>query len=319
MNLCIIITGQLRSFFNKTEKYFLEMYNLSKANYNNILIIVVISGNYNLDELENYFKKLKINYLIIDYNFYIDDFKNNLNKKVNDSNFIKLKNNYINNPKYDVARKYIDEPIHNNHWFKSGNIQFHQLNIGINQLLKFEKKNNINYDVIMKTRFDMIYWKNFYPHLPELNMTEKLLLSDKNIELYNHTSNKYNINSFEELINFLKQQQVIIPNLCIPKEHANISFGSNLYYNYKSIENIINGSNNILYANHDCYYFAKRSVFLKLINLYNDAFLKETNLDLKMFYNPESQFVIFCDNNSIDLLIYQNYDENNNLIEYILK
>lgn len=291
MNLSIIITGQIRSFF-KNYKYFLEMYNLSKIKYENILIILVINDNYKSNEIENFFDSLNANYLIIDYNFYIDEFKYNFDKKIQDPKFLKLNNNYSD---YWVLQA-----------IKTGSRQFHQLNIGIKELLKYEKRNKICYNVVMRTRFDVLYNKNFYPHLSENNIYDKLLLDDITIKNFNYTCKKYNINSLNELITFLKEKKNQLPKLYynIDEEFINISFGSNIFYNYVALENIINGSNDILYSYHDFYFFANRNIFLKLINLYDQSFIVDTDIVSNSFFCAESQLAIYCHNNSINILMY---------------
>jgi hypothetical protein len=60
MNLSIIITGQLRTFFNRSQQHFIDMLNLSKKSYTNILIICVISGNFNETIITEYFNKLNV-------------------------------------------------------------------------------------------------------------------------------------------------------------------------------------------------------------------------------------------------------------------
>jgi hypothetical protein len=74
----------------------------------------------------------------------------------------------------------------------------------------------------------------------------------------------------------------------------------------------MNGSDDILYAFNDYVYFAKREIFLKLINFFNDSYIKETNLNITHFYAPEAHLIIFCDNNSIDILMYKYYDSKGN-------
>jgi len=308
MNLCIIITGQLRTFFIHSQQHFIDMLNLSKKSYTNILIICVISGNFNETTITDYFNKLNVSFLIIDYNKYIPIFNSRINQKINSEEYTKCKTEYLsyfNHAHYEINIKYSnDVPIKHSY-------QYHQLEIGINELLEYEKKYNIIYDVIMRTRFDIPYHKNFYPHFPN-TILRKLLLTDTNIELYNKIIQKYKI---ADIVDFLKNQQIELPLCRVNLDYVSITFGGDYYYNNKSVENIMNGSDDILYAFNDYVYYAKRNVFLKLVNLFNDSYIKETNLNISHFYAPEAQLIIFCDNNSIDILMYRHYDSNGNRLD----
>ena len=277
------------------------MLNLSKKSYTNILIICVISGNFNETTITDYFNKLNVSFLIIDYNKYIPIFNSRINQKINSEEYTKRKTEYLSY--FNHAHYEIKEDNYINHSY-----QYHQLEIGINELLLYEKKNNITYDVIMRTRFDAQYIKDFNPNFPK-TFEKKILFNELNVELYNKTIQKYKI---ADIVDFLKNQQIELPLCRINLDYISVTFGGDYYYNYKSIENIMNGSDDILYAFNDYVYFAKREIFLKLINFFNDSYIKETNLNITHFYAAEAQLIIFCDNNSIDILMYKYYDSKGN-------
>ena len=310
-NCCIIVTGQLRVFKNN-QYHLINMLLQTEKQYLNLLVIFVLNSETNEDM--NFLKKICdekcINNIIVNYN--VDQYKNifsNFNsKKILNEKYIKIKNNYLN--QNNNAKKEISDV--NNFLFNSS-IQYHQLQIGIDNLYKYEKENNICFDIIMRTRFDVYYQELFYPKVYNDNddIFYKVFFNNININLFQQTCERLqiNTNTINSLLLFLQQQKIELPNDRINFDLINVTLGGWNYYNSLSLKNIINGNNDILYAYNDFFYFGKREVFLKLHNLFDDCFLLDngSELNINHIYSPESQLIMYCVKNNIQILMY---DEN---------
>ena len=85
-----------------------------------------------------------------------------MKSKQNKEAYIRLKEKFKNqNSGLFNEYKNFDDPNNN----LSSQIQFHQLQIGLKTLIDYEKQNNVKYDLIMKTRFDIEYPDKFFPYL----------------------------------------------------------------------------------------------------------------------------------------------------------
>ena len=306
-NLCIIITGQLRNFINKSS-HLHHVIQLSKQYYGYILIIVIVSADDNQEckQLQELFDFMSINYLIINYNSknYRDEFNTINNNKIKTEKYIEIKFNYLNS--YNHAKNEIFNIEDSLNKFSR---QFHQLQIGISKLLEFESTHNITFDILMKTRFDVYYPPNFYPHLFHESecLLKKLLFNDTNIDLFQSCMRSNNIQNLEDLSQFIKQQEIKLPKCRINFDYINMTFGGWNFYNTIALENIINGSDDILYSFNDFFYFAKRSVFLQLKDLFKECFVLEPNGTLgplHHIYAPESQLIMYCLEKNINILMY---------------
>jgi hypothetical protein len=311
-NLVIILTGQIRTFFNNNN--FTNVLNLCITKYSKILIICVLNSD-NLDDitrLESYFLLFKIHdFVIINYN---ETYKKNLEQivknKINDSRFLYIKEKYlsIDIPNVDGIKNDINR--------LSGNLfnqfnQYYQLNIGITELLKYQVKYNIIFNITMRTRFDIKYPDNFYPHMPKTqNIIDIITFNNFNKKKLLKSMKKFNLFNITDIINFNKIKK-IIPNWRIinPYEYY-LSMGGDYFYNYISLQNIYekNDFDNILYSFGDFFYFANTNTFIKLKNLLYDSWLIDTNNDelFIRFFAPELQAIYFCHNNNINILFYKN-------------
>ena len=308
-NLCIIITGLVRTFFNKGLISFMNMIEVSKKKYKKIHIIIIISGNFSKENINFFIEKLNsINitcdkYIYEDYNI----LSNNYNKnRIKLEKYIELKNNYMK--QNNNAHNEIFDP---DEYISSRTIQFHQLEIGIEKLIKYELINDINFDVIMRTRFDVLYDKLFYPHIhsSDSNLVDKILLNENIKNIFKNTF-KVDVLS-ENYISYLKNNKIELPECRV--KIRDISLGSAYFNNYISIQNIKKGNNDILYCFNDYYFFGKKDVFLKLKNFFNEYGLLDTNLNIPHFYAPESQLLIYCFNKNINPIMYLN---NESIIRY---
>jgi hypothetical protein len=296
-----MITGQMRTFFTQEiQESFTQMIRLSKMNYKNIVVILVINDDYDESILQMLFASLNIPILIIDYKKYNHEYEELMQSKMKNSDYNKLKQQYFEKNTRATREVYnIDDNL------RLTNIQAHQLKVAIDMLLQYEKKNDITYDIMMKTRFDIMYPMLFFPHVPEGSIITKLLFDEALKERFLKKMDKYNIPiNMEALIHFLKEQQVNEENCRVNFDMLDFTFGGHFCYNYKSLENINNGSNRILYLFNDFYFFGKRETFLTLESFSDEYCMKPTNIDAIHFYIPEIQLCIFCDNHDIDYIMY---------------
>lgn len=303
-NLAIIITGQLRCFFTKTEPHFTQLLDTSKNIFNILVIVVLSSHEQNL--LENYFTLQNISFTIINYSTkkYLDEFNTINSNKIKSEKYMEIKSNYL---KSDNQAK--NEILDIDYNLTKISRQFHQLQIGISKLLEFESTHKITFDILMKTRFDVYYPPNFYPHVFDESecLLKKLLFNDTNIDLFQSCMQTNNIQNLEELSVFIKQQEIKLPKCRINFDYINMTFGGWNYYNYTALDNILHGNNDILYSFNDFFYFAKRSVFLKLKDFFKECFLLEPNGTLgplHHIYAPESQLIMYCLEKNINIVMY---------------
>lgn len=295
MNLCIIITGLVRTFFDKGLESFNKMLNISLEKYTKIHIILVISGDYDKVQIENFIlqtKLKKIDIELCEYN--MDEINEIHNSKMNNDKYLKLKETYLSennvakNEIYDVD-KYIETISH----------QFYQLSKGIEKMKEYEKRNNILFGVCMRTRFDVEYPNNFYPliHENDAPLLDKIFLNKENADFFLTISN-----DIDRFIHFLKNQKIILPSCRTP--HYKFSFGGSYLNNYLSLENIKAGSNNILYMYNDHVIFGSREQFVKLKQFVFECGIMETPLNINHFFAAEAQLLIFCFNNNINPIMY---------------
>lgn len=296
MNLCIIITGLIRTFFNKGLESFNKMLNISLEKYTKIHIVLVVSGEYDKVQMENFILQMKkITKIDIElYEYNIDEVDEIYNSKINNDKYLNLKGKYLsqnNSARYDIndVDKYLKICI----------LQFYQLSKGIEKMIEYETGNNIIFDLCMKTRFDVEYPDNFYPliHGHDAPLIEKIFLNKENTNFFLAIFD--NIDGF---IHFLKNQNIILPTCRTP--HKKFSFGGSYLNNYLSLENIKAGNNDILYMYNDHIIFGSRDQFVKLKEFVFDYGIMETPLNINHFFAAEAQLLIFCFNNNINPIMY---------------
>ena len=323
-NLAIMMVGQIRTFFTKNvNDTFKKVVDRCKLHYNKIYIVLIISGEYDKTQVNNWFSSLELPYTIIDYDPYIDEFKKRNLERLTNENYIRNKEIYINGKSHALAN--IPDPAYNGIFYRQTNStgttsyedpfsyikQFHQVEIGIKHLLEYENTNNIKFDVIMKTRFDyaFIIDDNFYPHIPKDDIMSKITFdSSKYIEPYLTAKMKeLNTTNINDFIAYLKTKKIVVPDFSTPRYIEPISFGGTFFVNDISLENIVNGSNDILYMTSDWMYFGKRDIFVKLKDLFTEFAIIQSDLNqngIQVFFCPESQLIVYCLNKKINCLMY---------------
>jgi len=303
VNLSIIITGQIRTFFNNED--FTNMLKLSLSTYENILIICVVNTRPDQEcchLLKEYFNKFELlEVVIIDYRDYKKEYEDMVNLKLNNAEFIKIKNHFfsLDNVRHTTFNGSITTTL----------IQFHQITIGIKKLIEYKEKNNINFDITMKTRFDIRYPENFCPILPSNDdIFDRISFNKINKELLMNEMKNNNLYTIEDLILFNKNNKILNDYRITAKNHNILSFGSEFLYNYNSLEKINNGNNDIIYSFNVFFDISKTETYIKLKDLFNKAYLHSPiNPELwYRFYATETEMINYCLNNNINILVYWN-------------
>lgn len=299
--LGIIFCGQIRTFFREeVQTSFINMLNKCNNNYNYIYLVFVINGTCTSSIVE-YLENLKSNYKVSEYKkiifdshtaIDINDRKTNANEK-----FLNLMEEYKENKfgKVKVEVPCVKTKRNGISIMNQFTFQFYQLKQGIKELLNKEVENNFKFDTILKTRYDTTYPDYFYPHYKDdTDSLDNKIFFDEKIKEYM---------KIEDIIQYqktLEKSKIIMPR-CRVVNRKN-SLGGAFYYN-KSIINIINGSNDILYCFNDSFFCSKRDIFIKLENFF-DMFGMLKNDDIVHFYAPEAQLIIFCLENNITPIMY---------------
>jgi hypothetical protein len=308
-NLAIIVTGQLRTFFSKSSNDFLKMIKISKEKYKNVFVVCVVNPSHmqEVDKLNQFFIINEIDNKIIDYSLYKNEYEKKCKDKIDDPRIQIRIEQYFSKPK-DAHRSINNIKEYSyNHLL----VQFHQLQIGIQQLKKYIEESKTEFDIICKTRFDCMYPVEFYPHIFDYNEKKDLMnvigFNQHNTNIITTSMKEHGLLSLTDLIQFNKETRLSIPYGHLPYQHRGLGLGGMVCYNYESLENIQkNGIDNILYSFNDFFYFAKTSVFLELESLLDECcFIECKNPDLyNHYFCPESQFVMFCLHKKIDIIMY---------------
>jgi hypothetical protein len=290
--MSIIVTGQIRTFFNK-EFYnsFLNMLNNTSQHYDKIYLFFIISGEYDEDKFGYFFHINKVITKIIKFNTQEAD--KAILEKANNPTFKRIAEDYMNSncdEKYELPNPFA--------YMRTGIYQFYQLKIGIEEIEKLEE----HPDIIMKTRFDTRTHPEFYPMVYPANENPV-----QKIEYNNSIKNLMGIASMTEHINWLKSFPV---NSTYRIENCQVnerkSFGIAYCYNYKAPENILNGSDDILYCLNDFTFWGRADIFKKLKTLFDEYGMFERDRYIYHLYCQESQLLAFCFRNGINPLMYWN-------------
>jgi hypothetical protein len=295
MNLCIIITGLVRTFFNKGLESFNKMLNISLEKYTKIHIILVISGEYDKVQIEKFILQMKLKTIDVELCEYHIDETNELHySTIHNNKYLKLREKYLS--ENNVAKNEISDV---DHYLKIILHQFYQLSKGIDNMIEYEKRSNTSFNVCMRTRFDLEYPINFYPliHENDAPLLDKIFLNKENTDYFLTISN-----DIDQFIQFLKSQKIILPSCRTP--YYKFSFGGSYLNNYVSLENIKAGCNNILYMYNDHVIFGSREQFIKLKQFVFEYGTMETPLNINHFFAAEAQLLIFCFNNNINPIMY---------------
>ena len=301
MLLAIIMTGQLRTFFNND--YFTVMIQEAKKHYNEIFIIGVLnSHNHNI--VSNYFSGLYLKHLLMDYPHYLGEYHNDIHNKYTNHVYSEIKDKYFASD--TSAKREINDP---DTWAKDhAYIQSHQLKVGLRQLREYEEANHIQFDIICKTRFDLRYPHDFYPHVPNhINIFDKITFNKTNRALFDKKCAELDITNIDELIEFNKNKTFSETECRVDWNTIHLTFGSMYCYNHYALENIKNGHENVLYALNDMCLFGKRETMLKMESWFDESGLIDpSQYNINHFYAPETQLMVYCFKYQINILCYYN-------------
>ena len=163
-NLAIIITGQIRTFFDNAD--FEKLLLLSQTKYHQIIVVSILNCNdyiCNKDKLERFFQNFGCLHQFYNWETDIDEFNHTISEKISNSKYIELKRRYFSTFKH--AQNGLNDP--DNYIETCSGIQQFQLKKGIQVLTKYISENKIDFDICMRTRYDCKYPTNFFPHFPD--------------------------------------------------------------------------------------------------------------------------------------------------------
>jgi hypothetical protein len=265
--------------------------------YANMYVVMVISGEHMTETIQAFFHR-ELPYVlfqIVDYNPYEENFQRFVKEKRNDPEYI---TNFI---RYKHMRNNALHEINNaSSCIMIGCRQHYQLEIGIETILAYEKSHSIQFDMFMRTRFDVLYPEGVYPHIPS-GIYEKLTFHG-----FGMSEKKFSERMSEGIsgyIHFLKTQTIQHPE-CRVKDYET-SLGGAYFYNYITVEHLNTHpeERNILYMFNDFLYFAERDIFLKLMN-FNDMWGKVPTYGMQHTFAPEAQMLMLCFHTNIYPLMY---------------
>jgi hypothetical protein len=185
---------------------------------------------------------------------------------------------------------------------------YHQLSIGMKKLLEFHNS-LFPINVVFTTRFDIQYPQFFYPHVPDSkNILDILSFNEYNKKLILETMEEFNLKNIDDLIQFNKYSKIILPNCHIEKKKHNISFGSDYFHNYVTLERIKGGNKNMIYSFSCLFHFGTIDAFSILENIFEEYLLLEP-VDPELFYRffaYEAQLINFFLLHNRCILVYKN-------------
>jgi hypothetical protein len=307
-NLAIIITGQVRTFFEKDS--FEKMVQLSKPYYDIITVFCIVNATHpsEMDKLDGFFRRLEIDYQLDDFSQYAEELERKAIEKIEDERFKKLKSKYFES--FRDAHRGLSNP--EQYFLNHTKYQYYQLKKGIEILESYCQEKTHTFDVVFKCRFDSSYPEGFYPHLHEpsnQNDIEKISFNKHNQSIIEKSMEKYALHTKEDLLEFNQKNRVLLPRSHLSFDHHGLSMGGMVCYNYESLERLFGDEKeyeNILYSFNDYYFFSNWVTFMKLKHLFDESYLKEgTNPDLQNhIFCPETQLILFCQNNHINIIMY---------------
>jgi hypothetical protein len=313
-SLAILLTGQIRTFFTKQVYVsFQRMIETSKKHYASIYVFCIVSDLSMSDrnQLESFLSGLSLGFTIDDYNKYIPELHQVNQERLLNPTFITMADIY--NSTNGEIQKIMSPTHHSNYYctepFAGLNRIYHQLEKAILLLLEYETSNMMRFDMCMKLRFDTrIIDPAFYPHIPTGDMLDRITFNTSIRNTLQETMKKLGITTLKEYAQFMKDHPIQIPQYI--SKYSESSFGSYFLNNYISIQNILNGSEDIIYTFVDHLTFARRDVFVKLQHIFRDYAVISSDLNqrgMQAFFCPEVQMLVYCFHNGITPLMYTHH------------
>jgi len=260
--LAIILTGEMRNFYTKNYSEFYKVLTRSRQEYTLVHIFMVPSGAY--DSVK--FSELDLNPFSI-HEYHEDEL----------INFIKKIDNFPGD--MSCVR------------------QVFQLNIGIDAITEYEKKNGMIFDFIFKTRFDhFTYFPDMYPHIPEGDAIDRVSFNGKGINLreilYNH---HISLTKYAEILE--NKHRTFNGDRVECRFHE--SLGGAYLYNFHCIRNPID-----IYSFNDQWYFGQRDKFLLLKNMYTKFGTYVNKMGVGHPDSCEGNFLVSTLNEGLTQVVY---------------
>lgn len=196
--------------------------------------------------------------------------------------------------------------------------QYVDLKKGIEMIEKYERNNEIQYDVFVKTQFDFVL-KNHYDFdalwNDDLTFSEIMMCkNDVNESIFAKALDHYKITSIPEYINFLKNAKIdLYASRIYTKYLKNLNMCGRYVRNYDTIYKIYYNNltrqplDNIVYFVNDWFFFTKRinmSKFKYLISSFGQNKLEESYGTHIMTH--EYQLFSFCKLNKLLPIVHLN-------------
>ena len=196
--------------------------------------------------------------------------------------------------------------------------QYVDLKKGIEMIEKYERNNEIQYDIFVKTQFDFML-KNYYDFdalwNDDLSFNEIITCKNNiNESIFSKALDHYKITSIPEYIDFLKNTKIdLYASRIYTKYLKNLNMCGRYVKNYDTINKIYYSNltrqqlNNIVYFVNDWFFFTKRinmSKFKYFISSFGQNKLEESYGTHIM--TPEYQLFSFCKLNKLLPIVHLN-------------
>ena len=293
MSLCIIVTGQERTFWNGGSDQLMAVLTTSKMHYSRIHLILVLSGTFQRDKLDTFLVNAGVTYLCIDYTTNTCD--TIVERLLRSPEYIDCKMRYHRSGIPTDAQREIPDT---DTFVKRAMYQFHQLQLAIDNMNTLEP-----FDIVMKTRFDVWYHPGFYPCVPDAAASgeDRVLIN----ETVKHTYRLEGIDvTSSAYMNLLLQNQVVLPKCRVPHFLYHYSLGGAFFSNHVALKRVLDGDNSVLYCFNDHVIFGRSKDFVQLRDFFNEYACRPPPVHITHFYAQEAQLIIFCLNHAINPIMY---------------
>lgn len=289
MSLCIIVLGQERSFWRGGSAQLRSVIETSKTHYSRIHLILVLSGSFQRDNLNDFLVDTGVTSQCIDYTTDMCDAY-----MLRSQGYADCKARYLAAGVPSDARREIPEP---DTYVKQAVYQFHQLQIGL------DVASAGAFDVVMKTRFDVWYHPGFYPDVPIIDapVEDRILMNETVKRVYR--SKGIDVTS-PEYIEFLRRNPVVLPQCRVHPELYHYSLGGSYLSNHIALTRVLDGSTAIVYCLNDHVIFGRSQDMISLRGLFDEYACRPSPVDVTHFYAQEAQLMIFCFNHGLNPIMY---------------
>lgn len=313
MKIAVIIVG-IFEFNENILKEICRCYSLNESNTD-----IFLYNNNSIEDnkkILNYFKNKNINCISIKSCKYI---KSNINNKENIINE-KIKNNWDDFKKVCIQENIINNnkisyhvPIKNINFFHphvTSPQQYEQIYLALNEIEKYEKEKNMEYDFIMKIRLDFYLKHDKFGPIHYFNDSNNILLkSYNNLKYYydkiseddNYHSTEFRINNYL----YWRTAKYLGGQFILNKDSYNCV--KDQLNNRKNFNQII--KEKFVITINDACFFSSGINFKKFIKSLYNQFGEFYDPNIKFWWTAECQFQLSILNND---LYYFDYLQNNN-------